>query len=169
MTGSQDGHRSSGTARRSGTAPWAALVAVGGALGTLLRAALEAAHPAAQGAFPWTTLLINVVGAFLLGALQESLTLSGPDAGWRKAVRIGVGTGVIGGFTTYSTFILEGDRLLSGSGTHVATGIVYVLGSVVAGLLSALLGMHSAGVVVGNPRGARSPRAQRSPRDGRTS
>jgi len=102
-----------------------------------------------------------VVGAFLLGALQESLALSGPDGGWRKAVRIGVGTGVIGGFTTYSTFILEGDRLLTGSGTDTATGIVYVLGSVVAGLLSALLGIHAAGVAMRSRGGARSAPARR--------
>ena len=125
--------------------PWAVLVGLCGALGTLLRAALETAYPAAENGFPWTTWTINMAGSFMLGALQEALARSGPDAGWRKTVRIGVGTGVIGGFTTYSTFVLESDRLLIGSGAQPALGMVYVVGSIVIGLLCAALGMGLGG------------------------
>ncbi|MDN5964487.1 MAG: CrcB family protein [Actinomyces sp.] len=123
--------------------PWAGLVALCGALGTIVRAVLETAHPAAEHGFPWTTWTINMVGSFLLGVLQEALALSGPDSGWRKAVRIGAGTGVIGGFTTYSTFVLESDRLLTGSGAQFGLGVVYVVGSVLVGLFCAALGMEA--------------------------
>ncbi len=127
---------------------WAGLVALGSAVGTLVRAALEGAFPPAPGAFPWTTFLINVLGSFLLGALQETLALTGPDSGVRKVLRIGVGTGVIGGFTTYSTFVLEGERLLSQFGAGALVGVVYVLVSVLCGLVAALAGFLAAGAVV---------------------
>lgn len=120
-------------------AAWAGLVAVGGALGTLARAGLGTVWPTGAGEVPWTTLAINLAGSFLLGLLLQTLSLTGPDHGWRKVVRLGLGTGVMGGFTTYSTFVLESERLLTGS--HALTGATYLLGSVVAGLVAAAAGL----------------------------
>lgn len=112
----------------------AALILIGGMAGTALRAALEAAVPAAPGSWPWTTFWINVIGSALLAMLTEWLA-GGQDAGWRRSVRLGVGTGVLGGFTTYSTFSVETVGLLA-SGQWIL-GVGYALGSVVSGIAAA--------------------------------
>ena len=108
--------RAEGGHRRSGTAPWAALVAVGGALGTLLRAALEAAHPAAPGGFPWTTWAVNVVGCFALGLLLTGWVRPGLAPRWWRPL---IGTGFLGAFTTFSAVMhavagLEQDHAVAG-------------------------------------------------------
>lgn len=123
----------------------AGLVAAGGAVGTTVRALLEHAWPAAPGGWPWTTFAINLVGSFVLGALLETLVRSGPDEGRRRLVRLGVGTGVLGGFTTYSTFVVEVERRLSGG--FVVTGLAYALVSVALGLVAAWLGVVAAGAL----------------------
>jgi CrcB protein len=128
----------------------AGLVAAGGVVGTTARALLERAFAPEPGAWPWTTFGINVVGSFVLGVLLQRLLLSGPDRGWRRGVRLGCGTGVLGGFTTYSTFAVEVERLASGG--HVALGAAYALGSVVLGVAAACGGTALAGA--GRRRGA---------------
>lgn len=115
----------------------AALVAAGAALGTTARAALESTFAPTPGSVPWVTFCINITGSFLLGVLLQLLTYAGPDTGWRRAMRLGCGTGVIGGFTTYSTFILEIDQLACSGNLTTAAG--YTLVSVTAGLGAALV------------------------------
>ena len=118
-----------------------ALVAAGGCAGTLVRAALERAWPASPGHLPVTTLALNVVGALALGLLLGALGESHPR------LRLALGTGVLGGLTTHSTFILESHRLLtsSGDGGHPVLGAAYLVGSMVAGLVAAGLGLWLAG------------------------
>ena len=118
-----------------------ALVAAGGCAGTLVRAALERAWPASPGHLPVTTLALNVVGALALGLLLGAL-----DEG-RPRLRLALGTGVLGGLTTHSTFILESHRLLTsgGDGGHPVLGAAYLVGSMVAGLVAAGLGLWLAG------------------------
>lgn len=123
----------------------AALVALGGAVGTSARAGLEAAFAPQGGTWPWTTFTINLVGSFLLGVLLERLVRAGPDDGWRRRVRVLVGTGMVGGFTTYSTFALEVDRLV-GAG-HAALAVAYALVSVVLGVVAAGAGILLAGTL----------------------
>ncbi len=128
--------------RPQGTLRWIPLILLGGAVGTVARAILEASFPAAPAALPWTTLLINVIGSFVLGVLVEALSAAGPDQGARRAVRLTLGTGVLGGFTTYSTFMVEtADRLRDG---HVLIALAYLVGSVVIGLTAAGLGISIA-------------------------
>jgi CrcB protein len=115
-----------------------AVVFAGGVVGTAVRAALETAFPAQPGGWPWATFAINVTGAFLLGLLLETLARRGPDAGARQLLRLGLGTGVMGGYTTYSTFAVETVRLL-GAGA-VLSGLGYALGTVLLGLAAALAG-----------------------------
>lgn len=125
-----------------GVLRWLPLIALGGACGTAVRAALEGAFPPAPGAVPWTTLAINVAGSFLLGLLLETLSAAGPDHGARRAVRLALGTGVLGGFTTYSTFMIEtADRLREG---HQVVAVAYLLGTVLVGLASAYAGIATA-------------------------
>ena len=114
-----------------------ALVAAGGCAGTLVRAALERAWPASPGHLPVTTLALNVVGALALGLLLGALGESHPR------LRLALGTGILGGLTTHSTFILESHRLLTpgGDGGHPVLGTAYLVGSMVAGLVVAGLGL----------------------------
>ncbi|WP_236755939.1 fluoride efflux transporter FluC [Actinomyces radicidentis] len=131
---------------------WAELVTVGvgGALGTLTRAAASHAWPAPAGGLPVTTLAVNLIGALLLGLLLGHLALAGPDAGARKVARLGIGTGFMGGLTTYSTFMVESERLLTGG--HAALGLAYLLGSILAGLLAASAGLTIAARAHGGGR-----------------
>lgn len=116
-----------------------ALVGLGGAIGATARWQVSEAFPWTPGDWPWATFTVNVVGSLLLGLLVETMLRSGPDAGWRRGVRVGVGTGLLGGFTTYSTFIVETDRLVSTG--HVWMGISYAMVSVAVGVVAALAGI----------------------------
>ena len=126
--------------------PWfLGVIVAGGAVGTSVRAWLETTYAAPAGAWPWATFLINLGGAFLLGFLLEALARTGPDRGRRRLARLGLGTGVMGGFTTYSTFAVE-TALLAGDGAAwLALG--YALATVVLGLTTAWLGFEAARAV----------------------
>jgi fluoride exporter len=119
-----------------------AQVLVGGALGAAARDAVEQALPTHPGDFPLATWLINLTGAFVLGALLEGLARLGDDAGWRRTTRLTAGTGFVGAFTTYSTFAVESDLLVRGG--HVAVAVAYVVVTVVLGLLTVTAGIAAA-------------------------
>lgn len=120
------------------------LVALGGALGTLARFGVERLLGTSEG-LPVGTLTVNLVGAFVLGALIEGLALRGSDAGRRRAARLLAGTGFLGGFTTYSALAVESDALLRDG--RVGLAVAYALTTVVAGLLLTLAGIFSARAV----------------------
>ncbi|WP_094742653.1 fluoride efflux transporter CrcB [Rathayibacter sp. VKM Ac-2630] len=107
------------------------LVAVGGSVGTAARYATALALPPVDG-LPLPTIAVNLVGAFLLGVLLESLARRGPDDGGRRTLRLLLGTGVLGGFTTYSAFSLDTAELLAAgrvAEAALAVGITLVLGT----------------------------------------
>ncbi|WP_200936264.1 CrcB family protein [Marmoricola sp. Leaf446] len=120
----------------SGSAPLPAshllAVAVGGAVGALLRWALTLAWPAAPGALPWVVVVVNVVGSGLLAALPALAVVRRRD--WAAPL---LGTGVLGGFTTMSAASVDTVVLLD-AGRPVA-GAAYVLGTLVGALLAVLL------------------------------
>lgn len=118
-----------------------ALVAAGGAVGSLARYAVERVLGTSDG-LPVGTLTVNLVGAFLLGGLLEVLATREPDVGRHRALRLLVGTGLLGGFTTYSALAVEADALLRDGRPALALG--YVLTTVVVGLLASLGGVLSA-------------------------
>lgn len=115
-------------------------VAAGGALGSLARYGLTLAVPS-HGGWPVVTLAENLVGAFLLGLLLQLLALAGRETARRRWLRLTLGTGVLGGFTTYSALALEARGLLAGgrTGLALAYALVTVAGGTVAGLLGVLL------------------------------
>jgi len=115
-----------------------AAVAVGGGVGAEIRYQLTNAVAPAMSA-PAITFVINIVGSLLLGVLLESLALHGPDTGRRRTLRLLLGTGLMGGFTTYSTLALDTASYLDGG--HVGVAIGYGVGSVVAGALAAAVGV----------------------------
>lgn len=122
-----------------------ALIGVGGAAGTLMRFGIEAAVPVGGNGWPWPTFLINIAGALVLAALLELLVLTGPDSGWRRRLRLTVGTGMLGGFTTYSSFMVEA-ALLGGTGQYlIALG--YASMSVVLGFTAAWVGISAVNVL----------------------
>ncbi|WP_291377767.1 CrcB family protein [Demequina sp.] len=114
------------------------LVALGGAVGTLARWALTENLPS-RGGWPVATLVENLVGAFLLGLLLEALVRSGDETPGRRMLRLGLGTGVLGGFTTFSAFALEVERLLATGAGGVAIG--YFAASLVGGFVTCLAGV----------------------------
>ncbi len=104
------------------------LVVAGGTIGTFLRYALSVAIPD-LGGIPVAVFLINVAGAFVLGWLLEALARGGPDAGRRRSLRLFAGTGILGGYTTYSTFAVDTEGLILASqyGASALYGIATVL------------------------------------------
>ncbi len=115
-----------------------ALVALGGAVGATARYALGlAVHPA--GGWPLGTLLANLLGAFLLGMLLEALVRRGPETEAGRRLRLALGTGLLGGFTTFSSLALELERLLAAGSAGVALG--YAAVSLVLGFLACLGGI----------------------------
>ncbi len=118
-----------------------ALVSVGGALGTLLRYWTGELAPVGAGTFPTTTLLINVLGAFALGLVVGVLARRRPDD---AVLRPLLGIGLLGGFTTFSTFAVENAQLLRAD--RVGTAVAYCVTSIAVGLFAAALGLRIAGV-----------------------
>lgn len=115
-----------------------ALVCVGGVLGTALREGLGLAIPNLNG-IPVAILTVNLVGSFVLGLLLESLARRGPDRGGRRIVRLLLGTGVMGGFTTYSA--LAADTVLLFGDGRPGTALLYGLGTVLLGAAAAGFGI----------------------------
>lgn len=113
-------------------------VAVGGALGGGARMGLSTLFGRGDG-LPWGTAVANVVGALLLGFVLTRLLRA------RETPPLAVPllcTGLLGGFTTFSTFSLETWQLLEDGRAPLAVG--YALGSVVLGLLAAATGIRLA-------------------------
>lgn len=125
----------------SGTGPFGLpllLVVGGGVVGTTLRVLVSGAVPDAGG-LPMGILVVNLVGAFALGILLEVLALRGADTGVRRRVRLLVGTGVIGGFTTYSALATDTSLLVDTD--RLPAAAAYALGTVVLGAAASLSGI----------------------------
>lgn len=101
--------------------PVVAVVAVGGAIGASARYGASLIWPTTPGTFPTTTLLVNVVGCALMGVFMVILTEV-----WtaHRLVRPFFGTGVLGGFTTFSTYAVDIERLVDDG--HARTGLAYL-------------------------------------------
>lgn len=126
---------------------WAvAAVAAGGAVGTAARYGLGQRFPVARGTFPLTTLAENVAGAALLGCLLTWLVERGTQRRWLRPL---LATGVLGSFTTFSTFAAEAVLLVRDD--RAALAAAYVSLTVVLGVAAA-----AAGVVVGHALAVRS-------------
>lgn len=115
--------------------PPVAAVALGGIAGTGLRIALDALIPHTDTTFPWSTLLINVVGSFALGLLVARVWPIAPA--WLRA---GLGAGLLGSFTTFSAFAVSLVTLTRAGLGWIA--VAYLVVSVAAGLAAAAIGLR---------------------------
>ncbi len=116
------------------TAPLLAAVALGGAVGALARWGLSELVPDGAG-FPWTTFVVNVVGSFLLASLPALTAVR-----HRPMLAVGLGPGLLGGFTTLSAYAEQGRLLLADGETRLAAG--YLLGTLAACLVAVQLAHH---------------------------
>ncbi|MEU1709914.1 CrcB family protein [Streptomyces sp. NPDC005706] len=110
-------------------APVVAVVAAGGALGATARYALTLARPAPPGGFPWATFWTNVTGCAVIGVFMVLIT----DV-WaaHRLVRPFFGTGVLGGYTTFSTYAVDIQKLADGG--HPRTALAYLAVTLLAAL-----------------------------------
>jgi CrcB protein len=113
-----------------------AAIALGGVAGALARYGLSAAWPTGSGRFPWITFVINVTGSAALGCLLTFIVERLPRD---RLARPLLCTGLLGAYTTYSTFAVE--AVLLGKDGHAVAGIAYVLTSVGAGLAAVVFGV----------------------------
>lgn len=113
-------------------------IAAGGAAGAVARYAVSMKMTQWFGhGFPYGTMAVNILGSFFLGVLAETLARAwDPSPELRDALRVGF----LGAFTTFSTFSLDLYTLALERHDYVATGI-YVVGSVVLGLLALIAGL----------------------------
>jgi len=113
----------------------AAAVAVGGMAGATARYGVSRLIVVPADGFPWATLLVNVTGAFALGVLVTVLAGRRPRD---RLLRPLLGTGVLGGYTTFSTLSVEADVLVKDGRAGVAAA--YVVATLGAGLVAVALG-----------------------------
>lgn len=124
-----------------------ALVALGGGFGAWLRFLTgvlwtRAIGPGAASAFPWSTLSVNVIGSLLMGLLAGWLAQYGnPDSsGSGEQWRLLLGTGVLGGYTTFSAFTLEFAVLVERGAIALAS--TYVAMSLAGGFAALFAGLY---------------------------
>jgi CrcB protein len=114
-------------------------VAIGGGCGAVSRYLIDQAIPVVPGRMPWATLVVNVSGCLVLGVLNVYLFEVWPP---RRYVRPLCAIGLLGGFTTFSTYTAEVRDLLARGAAPVAAG--YALGSLAAGVAAVWAGVAAA-------------------------
>lgn len=116
--------------------PVLGVIALGGGLGALARYGLTPLMPTPPGRFPWATFITNVVGCLLIGVLMVFITeIWSPH----RLVRPFLGVGVLGGFTTFSTYAVEIHDLLQPGSVGLAFG--YLAGTLIAAMLAVFTGV----------------------------
>lgn len=113
-------------------------VAIGGALGSMARYGVNVWSGRVFGTeFPWHTLIVNVLGCFIMGALTG---LMAQKLNVSQEVRAFLTTGILGGFTTFSAFSLDVALLVERKATAAAGA--YVLASVLLSIAAVFAGLH---------------------------
>jgi CrcB protein len=144
------------TARGSRPAvPWQVLCAVsaGGAAGALARYGLGVAFPHRPGEIPWATFGVNVSGCLLIGVLMVLVADVWPT---RRLLRPFLGTGLLGGYTTFSTYIVDVQHLV---GTGAArTALAYLAGTLLAAMAAVYAGATATRLTIDHIRHHRGTR-----------
>lgn len=121
-----------------------AVVAAGGVVGALARYQAGQWWPTADGRFPWTTLGINGVGCALIGVLMVLVTNVFTV---HRLIRPLLGTGVLGGFTTFSTYAVDSQRLIATG--HAGLGLANLGLTVLVAIAAVTAGTSLARMSVG--------------------
>ncbi|WP_107407508.1 fluoride efflux transporter CrcB [Streptomyces griseus] len=116
-----------------------AVIAAGGALGAVTRYGASRLWPTDPGTFPWTTLTVNAVGCLVIGVFLVAVT---EVFSVHPLLRPFFGTGVLGGFTTFSTYCVDIRSLLDEG--HAATALTYLAATLVAALTAVSTGAWGA-------------------------
>ena len=119
--------------------PVLSVISLGGGLGSSARYGVSMLLPAEPGEFPWATLLVNVLGCSLMGIAMVLITEVWST---HRLLRPCRGVGVLGGFTTFSTYAGEVHQQLMSGNAAVAFG--YLVGTVLGALLAVLAGVRCA-------------------------
>ncbi len=114
------------------------VIALGGSLGAAARYGLARALPHSRGDVPWSTLLTNVAGCLAIGVLMVLVVERLPAS---RLVRPFFGTGLLGGFTTFSTYAVDTRALLAAGRPAVAA--TYLFGTLVLGLVAVVIGLRA--------------------------
>jgi CrcB protein len=113
-----------------------AAISAGGVLGTAARYGLGRVIHVAPGTFPWATFTINVTGSFVLGVLLTSVIERWPPS---RYVRPFAAIGILGAYTTFSTYMTEASLLAKDHAIDIAA--VYVVASLFLGLAAVYVGI----------------------------
>jgi CrcB protein len=115
------------------------LIFLGGGIGAAMRHGVNVTSAQIFGVtFPWGTMIVNVVGSLLIGAIAGYLAFRG-DAIWTQPLRLFLTTGILGGFTTFSAFSLDFALLFERG--EIGQGVAYVVASVALSLGAVFLGL----------------------------
>ncbi|MBI5740800.1 MAG: fluoride efflux transporter CrcB [Nitrospirae bacterium] len=119
------------------------LLAAGGAIGTVLRYTLSGLiYRISDGVFPWGTLFVNLTGSFVIGLLWGLFDVENLSPNFRNFVFVGI----LGGYTTFSTFTLESFNLLRDN--EFGHALSNILASNILGIMLVLAGFFAARSVV---------------------
>ncbi|MGA4545848.1 fluoride efflux transporter FluC [Uniformispora flossi] len=127
--------------------PVVAAVAVGGGIGACARYGIERAWPTSGTEFPWPILTVNGVGCLAMGALMTVLTARFPGA--KRMAGAFLGTGLLGGFTTFSHYADNFRVLIRGEAYGFAFGYLFL--TIVVALAGVTIGVFTARAAVGTP------------------
>ncbi|MFI6784615.1 fluoride efflux transporter FluC [Micromonospora sp. NPDC050276] len=130
---------------RRGTRSLLATIAAGGVLGAVVRYGLSVAWPHAPGEFPWSTFVTNVTGCLLIGVLMVLITEA-----WtaHRLVRPFLGVGILGGYTTFSTYAVDIQQAVAAG--HPRIALVYLAGTLAAALAAVYTGINLTRLATGS-------------------
>lgn len=119
-------------------------------IGAAARYGSGLAWPTTAGAFPWTTFAINVIGCAVMGILMVVVTEAYSA---HRLIRPFLGTGILGGFTTFSTYAVDSQKLI----THPAAGtaLLYLVATAAAAIAAVWVGASATRVVLLRERRSR--------------
>jgi fluoride exporter len=135
--------------------PWPVLAAVsaGGVAGALARYGFGVAFPPAPAGFPWATFGVNVSGCLLIGVLMVLVADVWPT---KRLLRPFLGTGLLGGYTTFSTYVVDIQHLLGAGAAR--TALVYLAGTLLAALAAVYAGITATRLTIDRIRHHRETR-----------
>lgn len=112
------------------------IVMAGGAIGAALRYSFSRAIPSVEGSWPWPTFAVNILGSLLMGLLAFWVLKKGASG---EPLRLLLGVGVLGGFTTFSAYSLELAQLIERD--QIGMAGVYAVSSIGLALVALFAGL----------------------------